>query len=116
MLQPWKHFQRAMTWMVSQAAWVWAKTGILEPDEAYSYVSDDESAVHEDYHENEEKPPAEPKDEKSYFDQTVLINRTRLEVCDQEVNLNLKIYYTYIITIKITDYNYIFIRYNFTEN
>lgn len=83
MLQPWKHIQRAMMWMVSQAAWVWAKTGILEPDEAYNYVSDDES-VHDDYHENDEKP-TEPKDERSYFDQHVLINRTRLEVCDQEV-------------------------------
>lgn len=91
MLQPWKHFQKALSWMIGQLAWVWAKTGLLELNdaEAYSYVSDDESAVHEDYHDSEEKlAPVEPKDERSSFDQTILINRTRLEVCDQEVNLN----------------------------
>lgn len=79
--------------MIGQAAWVWAKMGIMESDDAgaYSYISDDESAVHEDdYHDSEEKlPPVEPKDERSRdFDHNVLINRTRPEVCDQEVNLN----------------------------
>lgn len=91
MLQPWKHFQKALSWMVGQAAWVWAKTGIMESDDAgaYSYVSDEESAVPEDYHDSEEKlPPVEMKDERSSFDQDVWINRTRPEVCDQEVNLN----------------------------
>lgn len=94
MLQPWKHFQKAMSWMIGQAAWVWAKTGILDSDdaEAYSY---DESAVHEDYHDSEEKfPPVEAKDERSSFDQNVLINRTRPEVCDQEVKFDFKKYMT----------------------
>ncbi|CAL1679526.1 unnamed protein product [Lasius platythorax] len=89
---PWKHLQKAMSWMVSQAAWVWAKTGVLEPDYAgaYGYVSDEETAVHDDYHENEEKfSPADLKDERS-FDQNVLINRTRPEVCDQEMYLYLR--------------------------
>lgn len=89
--QPWQHLQKTLSWLISQAAWVWAKTGILESDyaKAYGYVSDDET-VHDDHddHENEEKPPpADPKDEKT-FDQEIWINRTRLEVCDQEVNLN----------------------------
>jgi len=118
MSQPWKHFQKAMSWMIGQAAWVWAKTGILESDdtEAYGYVSDDESAIHGDYHENEEKfPPVLEKDERSNFDQNVRINRTRPEVCDQEVNFNLSYIYIYIlfyslyystINYKIIDYNY----------
>lgn len=79
--------------MVSQAAWAWAKTGIMEPDyaRAYGYINDEETATHDDHddhddHESEEKSsPADPKDEK-VFDDSLLINRTRLEVCDQEVN------------------------------
>ncbi|XP_011876387.1 PREDICTED: voltage-dependent calcium channel subunit alpha-2/delta-3 isoform X2 [Vollenhovia emeryi] len=91
LLTPWKHFQTALSWMIGQAAWVWAKTGIMESDdaEAYNYVSDDESAIHEDDHESEEKLPIEQKDERN-FDQNVLINRTHPEVCDQEVYLYLR--------------------------
>lgn len=89
MLQPWKHFQKAISWMIGQAAWAWAKTGILESEDVYGYVSDDESAGHEDNHENEEKfPLPDSKDERSNFDQYVVINRTHPEVCDQEVHLN----------------------------
>lgn len=89
--QPWKHLQKAISWMVSQAAWAWAKTGIMEPDYAgaYGYVNDEETATHGDHddHESEEKsPPADPKDERA-FDDSLVINRTRLEVCDQEVNI-----------------------------
>lgn len=94
MSQPWKHFQKAISWMIGQAAWVWAKTGLMESDnvEVYGHVSDDESAIHEDNHENEEKfPPVDSKDERSNFDQNILINRTHPEVCDQEVNLNSKV-------------------------
>ncbi|XP_029664841.1 voltage-dependent calcium channel subunit alpha-2/delta-3 isoform X1 [Formica exsecta] len=90
--QPWKHLQKAISWMVSQAAWAWAKTGILEPDyaEAYGYVNDEETAVHDDDHESEDKPsPADSKEERT-FDESLLINRTRLEVCDQEVYLYLR--------------------------
>ncbi|XP_071635813.1 voltage-dependent calcium channel subunit straightjacket isoform X2 [Temnothorax longispinosus] len=93
LLTPWKHFLRALSWMVGQAAWAWAKMGILESDDAevYSYVSDDESAVHEDYHEGDDKlPPLEPNYERLYFDRTVVMNRTRPEVCDQEVYLYLR--------------------------
>ncbi|XP_050454888.1 voltage-dependent calcium channel subunit alpha-2/delta-3 isoform X2 [Cataglyphis hispanica] len=94
---PWKHLQKAISWMVSQAAWAWAKTGIMEPDyaRAYGYVNDEETATHDDHddhddHESEEKSlPADPKDEKA-FDDSLLINRTRLEVCDQEVYLYLR--------------------------
>lgn len=88
MLQPWKHLQTALSWMIGQAAWAWARTGILDYEnaEAYSY---DESAVHSDDHESEEKlPPVTDKDDRLNFDQNVLINRTRPEVCDQEVNFN----------------------------
>lgn len=81
-------------WMVAQVAWVWAKMGIVDSDdaEAYGYVSDDESANHDDqdYHEeNEEKfSPIEPKEPHfgSSFDDLVFLNRTRPEVCDKEVN------------------------------
>lgn len=56
--------------------------------EAYGYVKDDESATrnYEDYHDSEEKelPPIDLRDEK-YVDQFVVLNRTRPEVCDQEV-------------------------------
>ncbi|KAL0134731.1 hypothetical protein PUN28_001482 [Cardiocondyla obscurior] len=93
LLTPWKHLQKAIIWVISQIAWVWAKTGLVESDdaEAYSYLSDDETAVHDDYHENEEMfPPMEPKDEKLFFKQHVVINRTYLEVCDQEVYLYLR--------------------------
>ncbi|KAL6434663.1 hypothetical protein ACFW04_006181 [Cataglyphis niger] len=94
---PWKHLQKAISWMVSQAAWAWAKTGIMEPDyaRAYGYVNDEETATHVDHddhddHESEEKSlPADPKDER-VFDDSLLINRTRLEVCDQEVYLYLR--------------------------
>lgn len=89
--QPWKHFQRVMSWMIGQAAWAWAKTGIWESDyaEAYAYANDEEvHVVHDDYHESEEKTAADSKDEKPFNDQDVLINRTHLEVCDQEVNIN----------------------------
>lgn len=74
-----------MSWAIGQAAWAWAKTGIWEFDyvEAYAYANDEE--VHDDDHESEEKPSVDPKDEKSFE----LINRTRLEVCDQEVNVYL---------------------------
>lgn len=78
-----------MSWVVGQVAWAWAKTGLWESDhaEAYAYGSDEEvHVVHDDYHENEEKPAAEPKDERS-FDKIVPMKRTRLEVCDQEVNV-----------------------------
>jgi len=92
MLQPWKHLQTALSWMIGHAAWAWARTGILDYEnaEAYSYVSDDESAVHNDDEESEEKPPITDKDDRLNFDQNILINRTRPEVCDQEVNFNLK--------------------------
>ncbi|KYM97596.1 Voltage-dependent calcium channel subunit alpha-2/delta-3 [Cyphomyrmex costatus] len=89
---PWKHLQTALSWMVSQAALVWARTGILdyEDAESYGYVSDDESTVHRDEHESEEKlPPVVDKDDR-IFDQNVRINRTRLEVCDQEIYLYLR--------------------------
>ncbi|XP_072766737.1 voltage-dependent calcium channel subunit straightjacket isoform X2 [Anoplolepis gracilipes] len=89
---PWKHLQKAMSWMVSQAAWAWAKTGILEPDYAgaYGFVNDEETAVHDDDHESEDKPsPVDPKEDR-LFSQNILINRTRLEVCDKEVYLYLR--------------------------
>lgn len=88
MLQPWKHLQRAMSWVIGQTAWVWAKMGIwhLDHAEAYAYVNDEEvHVVHDDYHESEGKSSADAKDERSYDDDFV-VNRTRLEVCDQEVN------------------------------
>lgn len=97
MLQPWKHFQKALTWMISQVAWAWAKMGILEPDEVPVYGMsryENDDSIPED-----EEKSVNLKDDRPNF----IINRTRLEVCDQEVNLNLKyVYvYTYIISIKI---------------
>ncbi|XP_011136364.1 voltage-dependent calcium channel subunit alpha-2/delta-3 isoform X3 [Harpegnathos saltator] len=91
LLTPWKHLQRAMSWAFGQAAWAWAKTGIWESDfaEAYAYPNDEEvHVVRDDYHENKEKTSADSKDERSF--EEVLINRTRLEVCDQEVYLYLR--------------------------
>ncbi|KAG5309152.1 CA2D3 protein, partial [Pseudoatta argentina] len=93
LLTPWKHLQTALSWMIGHAAWAWARTGILDYEnaEAYNYVSDDESAVHSDDHESEEKlPPITDKDDRLNFDQNILINRTRPEVCDQEIYLYLR--------------------------
>ncbi|XP_029166338.1 voltage-dependent calcium channel subunit alpha-2/delta-3 isoform X2 [Nylanderia fulva] len=77
---PWNHLQKAMAWMVSQAAWAWAKTGVMEPDYAgaYGYTSDEESVAHN---------TCFPYDT---VDDSFLINRTRLEVCDQEMFLYLR--------------------------
>ncbi|XP_067204326.1 voltage-dependent calcium channel subunit alpha-2/delta-3 isoform X2 [Linepithema humile] len=88
LLTPWKHLQKAVFWLVSQITWVWAKAGIMDDYESFGYVSDEES-VHNDSDESE-KPSlsSEPKDDRS-FDH-VFINRTRLEVCDQEVFLYLR--------------------------
>lgn len=100
--QPWKHFQRAMSWMIGQAAWAWAKTGIWQSDyvRAYAYANDEQ--IHEEvrvYHEFEEKSPAEQKDEKVFQDQDIQINRTRLEVCDQEVNISFKSLYVTLLIL-----------------
>lgn len=73
-----------ISWLVGQAVWAWAKAGIWESEYAYAYPNEDEG-IHEEYQDNEEKPPVDAKDEK-LFDQKVLINRTRPEACDQEVN------------------------------
>ncbi|XP_028044532.1 voltage-dependent calcium channel subunit alpha-2/delta-3 isoform X2 [Monomorium pharaonis] len=92
LLTPWKHFQKAVMWMIGHAAWAWAKMGIIESDdtEAYGMISDDESAIHDDYHETEDKlPPIDLKDGRSNFDSNIIINRTHPEVCDQEVYLYL---------------------------
>lgn len=80
-----------ISWLIGQAAWAWAKAGIWESEyaEAYAYPNEDEG-MHEDYHENDEKPPVDAKDEK-LFDQKVLINRTRPEACDQEVKTTEKV-------------------------
>ncbi|XP_020293161.1 voltage-dependent calcium channel subunit alpha-2/delta-3 isoform X2 [Pseudomyrmex gracilis] len=94
LLTPWKHLQKALSWMVGNVAWAWAKTGIVESDfaEAYGgYVSDEGPMEgHDVDHENEEKPMPELKDEEKVFEQHVLINRTRPEVCDQEMYLYLR--------------------------
>lgn len=90
LLNPWKHFQKALSWMIGQAAWAWAKAGVMDSDDAEAYyVSDDESAG--DYHVNEDKPPPVPEKEGgTNFDQNILINRTRPEVCDKEIYLYLR--------------------------
>ncbi|XP_011260167.1 voltage-dependent calcium channel subunit alpha-2/delta-3 isoform X2 [Camponotus floridanus] len=90
---PWKHLRKTLSWLISQAAWLWAKTGILEPDYAGAYgYANDEETVHDDHddHENQEKSSADSKDERTINQDSVLINRTRLEVCDQEVDLYLR--------------------------
>lgn len=75
--------------MIGNVAWAWAKTGIVESDfaEAYSSYVSDEGLMEgrENVYDNEEKPMPELKDEEKVFEQHVLINRTRPEVCDQEV-------------------------------
>lgn len=86
-----------ISWLVGQAVWAWAKAGIWESEYAYAYPNEDEG-IHEEYQDNEEKPPVDAKDEK-LFDQKVLINRTRPEACDQEVNF--MIYINYIICFSI---------------
>lgn len=72
-----------ISWLVGQAVWAWAKAGIWESEYAYAYPNEDED-IHEEYQDNDqEKPPITEK----LFDQKVLINRTRPEACDQEVNI-----------------------------
>ena len=72
-----------ISWLVGQAVWAWAKAGIWESEYAYAYSNEDED-IHEEYQDNDqEKPPITEK----LFDQKVLINRTRPEACDQEVNI-----------------------------
>ncbi|KAG7203219.1 hypothetical protein KM043_010323 [Ampulex compressa] len=98
LLTPLKNLQRAISWLVGQAAWAWAQTGIWDSEyaEAYAYPSDEES-IHEDYHESDEKPVVDDKAEK-LFDEKVLINRTRPEACDQEV-------YLYLRNVSFTSYD-----------
>ncbi|XP_011334434.1 voltage-dependent calcium channel subunit alpha-2/delta-3 isoform X3 [Ooceraea biroi] len=92
---PWKNLQRSIAWLIAQAAWVWAKTGVMESDyaEAYGYVRDEESVTRneEEYPESEEKqfPTIDLRDE-NYVNKFVVIKRTRPEVCDQEVYLYLR--------------------------
>ncbi|XP_025988589.1 voltage-dependent calcium channel subunit alpha-2/delta-3 isoform X3 [Solenopsis invicta] len=83
LLTPWKHFQKALTWMISQVAWAWAKMGILEPDEVPVYGMsryENDDSIPED-----EEKSVNLKDDRPNF----IINRTRLEVCDQEIGLYL---------------------------
>lgn len=81
-----------ISWLVGQAVWAWAKAGIWESEYAYAYPNEDED-IHEEYQDNDqEKPPITEK----LFDQKVLINRTRPEACDQEVNIMIDISTTII--------------------
>lgn len=110
--------QQMVSWLVGQAAWAWAKAGIWESDyaEAYAYPNEDEG-MHEDYQESEEKPPIDPKDER-LFDQKVLINRTRPEACDQEVNfIKYQIYcdiFSNFTATRLHHSSFNFIRYTYT--
>jgi len=83
------HLQKAVLWIISQISWIWAKAGIIEAEyiESYGGYVNDEESVHNDSDESEKSPSlsSEPKEDK--FD-NIFLNRTRLEVCDQEVRIN----------------------------